>query len=390
MTNIADTTTGTVAPEIAPLATQATRDKRFLFNPVIDFLCLGGSSLFLLPFLFLLPDADYRAPVATTMLLLAHLINHPHFAHSYQIFYRGFAGKAFRPDLGRVMQARYIFAGIIAPAILVGFCGFGILYGDARILGYGGNIMALFVGWHYVKQGYGMLMVDAALKRRFFKDPEKKVFLANSYLVWIFAWLSVNQTISENQLWGLQYYSFAIPQPVVTVAGLAAVASGLLSLWVLASRWRAGGGLPWNGVLAYAVSLYLWLLFVQVNPLWLLVVPALHSLQYLIVVWRYELNFERGREGANEPPEVPLVERVFGRRYYASMTLFVVTGMLIGYLGFWGVPKFLDTFMPYDRSVFGGTMFLFVFWIFINVHHYFLDNVMWRRENPDTRKYLFS
>ena len=143
-------------------------------------------------------------------------------------------------------------------------------------------------------------------------------------------------------------------------------------------------------MLAYAVSLYLWLLFVQVNPLWLLVVPALHSLQYLIVVWRYELNFERGREGAHEPLEVPLVERVFGRRYYASMALFVVTGMLIGYLGFWGVPKFLDTFMPYDRSVFGGTMFLFVFWIFINVHHYFLDNVMWRRENPDTRKYLFS
>jgi hypothetical protein len=35
-------------------------------------------------------------------------------------------------------------------------------------------------------------------------------------------------------------------------------------------------------------------------------------------------------------------------------------------------------------------MFLFVFWICINVHHYFLDNVMWRRENPDTRKYLFG
>jgi hypothetical protein len=31
-----------------------------------------------------------------------------------------------------------------------------------------------------------------------------------------------------------------------------------------------------------------------------------------------------------------------------------------------------------------------MFWIFINVHHYFLDNVMWRRENPDTGKYLFG
>jgi hypothetical protein len=72
------------------------------------------------------------------------------------------------------------------------------------------------------------------------------------------------------------------------------------------------------------------------------------------------------------------------------MVLFVLTGLLLGYLGFWGVPQVLDKLVPYDRVAFGGTMFLFVFWIFINVHHYFLDNVMWRRENPDTRKYLFS
>jgi hypothetical protein len=384
MTNIADTSS-------APVAISApSRDKRFLFSPVIDFFCLGGSSLLLLPLLFVLPETDYRAPLATTMLLVAHLINHPHFAHSYQIFYRGFAGKAFKPDLGRTMQARYVFAGIVAPALLIGFCAFAILRGDARLLGYGGNIMALFVGWHYVKQGYGMLMVDAVLKRKFFKDPEKKVFLANSYLVWIFAWLSVNDTISQQQMWGLQYYTFAVPAPIVAAAGIAALASGLVSLWVLITRFRANGGLPWNGVLAYCVSLYLWLLFVRIDPLWLLVVPALHSLQYLVVVWRYELNYEKGREGTAEPLRMPLVERVFGSRYYASMALFAATGLVLGYLGFWGVPKFLDAIVPYDKAAFGGTMFLFVFWIFINVHHYFLDNVMWRRENPDTRKYLFS
>jgi hypothetical protein len=384
MTNLADTSQAAVVVEAT------ARDKRFLFNPVIDFLCLGGSSLFLLPLLWVLPAADYRAPVATTMLLIAHLINHPHFAHSYQIFYRGFSAKAFRPDLGREMQARYIFAGIVVPALLVAFCAVNIVRGDAQLLGYGGNAMGLFVGWHYVKQGYGMLMVDAVLKRKFFKDPEKKVFLVNSYLVWIYAWLKFNQIVSQQDLWGLKYYTFAFPTPVVTIAGLAALASGLLALWVLVVRFRANGGLPVNGVLAYAVSLYLWLLFVQINPLWLLVVPALHSLQYLVVVWRYELNYEKGREGALEAPNMPLVERIFGSRYYASMTLFVAAGVAIGYFGFWGAPKFLDAIVPYDRTAFGGTMFLFVFWIFINVHHYFLDNVMWRRENPDTRKYLFS
>ena len=82
-------------------------------------------------------------------------------------------------------------------------------------------------------------------------------------------------------------------------------------------------------------------------------------------------------------------EEVFSRSTQ-KVGLFFATGLLLGYLGFWGVPQFLDKFVPYDKAAFGGTMFLFVFWIFVNVHHYFLDNVMWRRENPDTRKYLFS
>ncbi len=288
----ANISSAAVAAEARP------RDKRYLFNPVVDFLCLGGSSLFLLPLLLVLPSARFNAPIATLMLLIANLVNNPHFAHSYQIFYRGFAGKAFRPTLGRVMQARYVFAGLVVPAALILFAAIGIGRGDARLLGYGGNIMALFVGWHYVKQGYGMLMVDAALKRRFFNDREKKVFLVNSYVVWIFAWLSVNGAISRSNLWGLEFYTLAIPGPVVTAAGVVALAGALASFWIFASRWRAGGGLPWNGVVAYLVSLYLWLLFVRIDPLWLLVVPALHSLQYLVVVWRYEANYERGRDGA--------------------------------------------------------------------------------------------
>ncbi len=39
---------------------------------------------------------------------------------------------------------------------------------------------------------------------------------------------------------------------------------------------------------------------------------------------------------------------------------------------------------------FGPTLFMFVFWIFVNVHHDFLDSVMWPRENPNTGRLLFS
>jgi hypothetical protein len=374
----------------AVAGSSAVADKRYLYGPVVDFLCLGGGSLFVLPLLFLLPTAEYGATVATLMLLLSHFINHPHFAHSYQIFYRGFGTKALTPSLGRTMQARYLFAGLVVPALLISFCAFAIIRGDARLLGLGGNFMALFVGWHYVKQGYGMLMVDAALKRRFFNDHEKKIFLINCYAVWGYAWLSVNAAMHKTELWGLQYYSFAIPASIVTGAGILALMAGAATLWAFAKRWRTAGSLPANGVMAYLVSLYLWLLFVRINPLWLLVVPAFHSLQYLVVVWRYQSNYEKAQLATEDYKKGSLARQVFGDRWRAHLGIFAASGAVLGFLGFWGLPLLAATYIPYDDTLFGGALFLFVFWIAINVHHYFLDNVMWRRENPDTKRYLFG
>ena len=363
---------------------------RYLFGPVFDFLCLGGSSLLLLPLMFLLPAEDLEPKLATWMMVVANLLNHPHFAHSYQIFYRGYAKKAFGASLGRQMQIRYLLAGIVVPVLLAAFLAYGAFAADLQLLGYGANIMALTVGWHYAKQGYGMLMVDAALKRRFLDDRTKKIMLVNCYAVWLAAWVSLNLAISQENLWGLAYYSFAVPQPLFILTSLAACITTALTVWALAMHWKAKGSLPVNGVVAYGVSLYLWLLFLHVTPLWVLVVPALHSLQYLTVVWRYQLNYETAQLGREDYGKGSFVRAVFGANPKAHMAGFVLTGAFLGFLGFWGIPLLADVLVPYDRQAIAGVLFLFVFWIFFNVHHYFLDNVMWRRENPDTKLYLFG
>ena len=74
----------------------------------------------------------------------------------------------------RNLQIRYVFAGIVVPLVMAVFFFYGSITGDARLLGYAGNMLGFFVGWHYVKQGYGLLMVDAVLKRLFFNDRDKK------------------------------------------------------------------------------------------------------------------------------------------------------------------------------------------------------------------------
>src|SRR5262249_26091780 len=154
----------------------------------------------------------------------------------------------------------------------------------------------------------------------------------------------------------------------------------LVTLGMFARHWRDNGGrLPFNGVVAYVVTLYTWILFVRIYPLWLLVTPALHSLQYLAVVWRYESNYEKDQPGAMDQPTLAIFKAWLGKKHRLRLLGFVLVGLIVGFVGFWGAPIGLQHLVPYDTEIFGATLFLFIFWIFINVHHYFLDNVTWRR-----------
>lgn len=353
-----------------------------LIHPIIDFLGFGGGTLVAIPLIALfMPTSEAAlAMVALIGFWLAHVINHPHFAHSYQIFYKGFRNKAFGTETALAMRIRYIFAGILVPLALVIFFVVSIGLGDAVLLGYGANLMFFLVGWHYAKQGYGMLMVDAGLKRQFFDAGEKKILLLNAHIGWVVIWLAINATLAESKHWGIEFFSIPVHSKIVG-AGFAMFAfTTALTLLMFARKWLREGRLLVNGITGYVVSLYIWLLAARIDPHLIFLVPMQHSLQYLTVVWRYQLNVETDRK-----------RKIFSSwSRWHSFILFSLLGVALGYLGFRLAPAVLNAYVPYDKTVFGGALFFFVFSIFINVHHYFLDNVMWRRENPETRKYLFG
>jgi hypothetical protein len=329
----------------------------------------------------MMPEASVPSLVIA-MWMLADVLNHPHFAASYQIFYRDFRVKLLGSRLSRAMRIRYLIAGIVVPASLLVFFAVSVAAGDARMLGFAGNLMLFLVGWHYTKQGYGMLMVDAVYRRRFFNDREKAVFLCNAYACWILFWLCMNWYVSERQVWGLSYYSFAVPAGVLVLAGVVVAVTTLLTFWAFARRLAGGRGLPWAGVVAYLTSLYFWAL-ARFNPMALLFVPAFHSLQYLVIVWRAEHN--RAALIADDRRS-----ELHGKRLLSPVATFMIAAFLLGLAGFWWLPQLFDRVVAYDNETFGGTMFMFMFWIFINIHHYFMDNVIWRRENPDTARALFG
>ncbi len=370
--------------------TKAQAEGKYLFHPVVDFICLGGGSLALFVLLAIFIPLEAATPAASVITLgLANLINHPHFAHSYQIFYQNYWQKISHQHPSNGLRVRYIFAGLVVPMALGVFFATCVQMNDAVMLSYGANIMLFFVGWHYVKQGYGMLIVDSVLKRKFFSDSEKKVFLGNAYSSWIFFWLLTNWTISEQNIWGLKSLTFSIPIWSLYVSGSIAIVSMALTFTMLGHKYFIRKcPLPINGLIAYFTSVYIWLAL-RLHPFFLFFVPVFHSLQYLIVVWRYQYNKTHSTDLSPQQTHEPQMEDALSPNLW-KFVAFIAMGLVLGYVGFWGAPQFFDATIPYDHTVFGGTMFMFIFWIFINIHHYFIDNVIWRRENPDTKRFLFG
>lgn len=364
----------------ASLSTDAVAPRsasRHLNGPVADFLLLGGGSLVaLLALRWILGDAHWAGAWSMgTTLALANIVNNPHFAHSYQLFYRGFGAKltTYPADL----RVRYWLCGVVAPVALAAAMAWAIVAGQPRVLGLMVNLMFFLVGWHYVKQGYGMAMVDAALKHAFYAAAEKRALLRNAYVVWVLSWLVLNRTLGgvASQYWGVEYVFVAVPAWLAWIAGAAALACGLEVARRLAKRRMRGEPIAWNGLLAYAASGYVWLLVA--DPVLVLWVPLFHSLQYLAVVWRYEANRNRALRKHDPLPELRLAG------FYGA-------ALVLGYLGFWLLPRYLNTHVPYDRALFGTGLFFFVSWVFINLHHYLLDTVMWRKGNPDVQQFLFA
>jgi hypothetical protein len=378
-------TADSLAQHAAPVQSAAGRS---LFHPLVDFLALGGLTAVIAPLFLLPPPAwfEYSKVLAITT-LIAHAINNPHFAHSYHLFYRGFLSKSFGDGYAPAWRGRYLFAGLAVPLALVGYLAWAIAGQHLVALGYSVNLMFFTVGWHYTKQGYGMLVLDSVLKRRYFDEAEKRLLLLNGYAVWMLSWILANQVFAESQYWGIPWSSFAVPQPVLLAAEALVAASSGAVLLMLARRLNAGKAIPLNGLVAYLVSLYVWLLVR--HPVLALVFPALHSLQYLIVVWRFELNRNRMlihvAEGGS--PDEPAFAAPF--ELGLRMVGFYALAVAMGWFGFWGFGELMVRWLPGPPAAIGSGVFLLAAWVFVNIHHYFIDSVLWRKGNPETGAYLF-
>jgi len=350
---------------------------------IVEFLCVGGAGLALFPILWLLRGVlgFDTAELAIGFLFFhaAHVVNDPHFAVTYVLFYRRLRARALGAEFRGLQRARYWFSGLIVPSVLGAWITQALLQSSAHSLGLLIQLMFLLVGWHYVKQGFGVLTVLSARRSVRYGAWERRALLAHSFAGWAYAWASPAAPVTESEEKGVLYFAIAHPVWLERITFALFVASTVVLAVVLLRKWRREGPLPLAPLTGFLVSIWLWSVYSSADPLMVYAIPALHSLQYLYFVWLLGKN----RAHAHMRP--------FGPAPLRSLLLLAFSALSLGWLLFHGAPDLFDAMRlsahrrAHERlGDLGPTPYFAAFFAFVNIHHYFMDNVIWRRENPET------
>lgn len=396
-------TDSTVSAAPHGAAAQVGLAPRALTTRFLDFWLIGGASILVWVVMFTLEgfrtswaiDEHFRHLTVTT-LSLSLLVNYPHFLASYKLAYT--RERAF--ILGHWWQLIAVPAGLAAlfavayfyydvpverlPAVssaqqmLTGWGANVQVLGGPRLgdllftLAF--NLMIFTLGWHYAKQVYGCMMVYARFDGYPLARMQRTLIRWALLSVWIMVVVDYNLTGDFRAWRGFSYSTFDLPDIAGPLSQLIVGVGFVLVLYVVFyTNYTVTGRRPSLNMLAPFLALYLWWLpQTRQEEFFFLLVPLFHGLQYLAFAYR----MEDGR--LREAP------------HREARATAIVLGLVVGgWLAFEFVPDAIDTRL----DTFGDWQMFFFFTaavLFINIHHYFIDNVLWRFRDPRVRAYLLD
>jgi hypothetical protein len=365
----------TLAPPRTPVRARAAA----------EFLLVGGVTPFLFPLSWWLRKAfGLDAPEFAFGFLTFHaafVINDPHFSVTYCLFYRNFASRLRDGSLDPWQRARYLAAGVVAPVALAAWAVAALATKSAVALGLLIQLMFLLVGWHYVKQGFGVMLVLSARRGVRFDARERMAILAHCLAGWAYAWASPADPGTEVEEKGVVFTTIMRPVWLERLTHAVFLATACALLWVLVQKVRREGRLPLlTPLTALLASIWVWSIYSSIDPLVVYVIPALHSVQYLYFVWLLRASEAREREG---PPW-------FEKAASVRLGTLAVSALALGWVFFHGAPTALDDLLvprhprASDAGL-GPTPYFAALYTFVNIHHFAMDSVIWRRDNPETR-----
>lgn len=340
--------------------------RAWIVNRPVDLL-LAGSGL---AFALYLPLALFvHGAVAPALLAFAGLLsvlgNGPHFMASYVRLYGERDTRRAHPLVAYVAPL-LLAAGVVGT--LVSPRGFGAWFIKAHVI---------WSGYHYSGQTYGIALLYCRKRDLALHAWEKWLLLGPIAFSYLLPTISFEAGQTGGAFYNLPYPTiatalhdaFGLAPPAwlnqATAWGYGAAIAAFVG-WLAVRRFR-GASVPLPAVLAVAAQM-LWFTVVGANPTFSLFVPLFHSLQYLVVIYA----FHRGAWLQEGQPLNRLA-----RRHYAFL-------VLLGIFLFGAVPGVLAQY-GCDRQVAYAAVI-----VFINLHHYMIDGVIWKLRRPELRRALVT
>src|SRR5690606_4432361 len=134
--------------------------------------------------------------------------------------------------------------------------------------------MFLLVGWHYTKQGFGVLTVLSARRGAYLSKLERFAVLGHCYAGWAYAWASPATASIEVAEKDVVYTQLAKPVWLETTTLSVFAASTVVLAGVLARRWLRTRSLPpLTPLLGLLVTVWLWVVYSAIDPLIVYLIP---------------------------------------------------------------------------------------------------------------------
>jgi hypothetical protein len=318
-------------------------------------LLLGLFSILIIPVVVLLTDlgADWWY----IAWLAAFFVNFPHFMISYLLFYRPLREP-------RLWNTRNLITAIAVPLILLFFIWFAIHRAESDPLVLLLHSMFLLVGWHYVKQGFGIFLFLSEREEIKILPKNRHLILTSMLLLWVGTYFgSFDNDTAEGRYYDLSYYTVHLPTELLDFGSLIVFVGLGLCLTALVVIFVRNHRLSITGTIALLVQ-FVWMMPMLWVPGYFFVIPFFHSLQYLVMSnWAV-----RGQHHPTKNnPESATAEWI---KWWGA-------AFILGALCFWFIPTTLDRFVPVSPDT--QNFWLIAFIVFINVHHFFIDAALWRR-----------
>ncbi len=338
----------------------------YFVNWWVDSLAVGGLSILTAIALLALADASDAAVLTPLVFPVALLVNYPHFSATVYRLYQN-------PENLR----EFPVTAIGLPVLLVGAVTAGLCQPEL-IAPYFVMLYLLWSPYHYSGQTVGLTLVYA--RRAGFRIGRRERLALSSFVFSAFlcGTIRMQQSVSHDgliDLNGLLVPAFTFP-PWLYWGAQAVMASGALLFcgFAIGLCLREKRLLP-PIMLLPAATHFIWFVpGAELKAFWV-IIPAFHSLQYLLIALFVQLK---------RRSEVAATAKCPTQSLAAEAMRWGIVNVIGGVLLFIGLPVGLVAIGFPPVTAFGLIIAA------VNIHHFFVDGVIWKLREPATSSALMT